>query len=113
MKKYYKYIVVIFAGVVNGLLGTGGGTLLMPFLYKYLNNEKDAHRAVVMFILPLSIVSVSAYTVQPKSYLTIPVCMGAAVGGFVGYKLSKKVSIILLKLIFGLIIIFSGVRILL
>lgn len=113
MKNSYKYFVVFFAGVVNGLLGTGGGTLLLPFLYKYLDDEKDAHRAVIMFILPLSIVSASVYTVQTKNYLTFSICVGACIGGIIGYKLSKKVSLTMLKLVFGLIIIFSGVRILL
>ncbi len=110
MKKSLKFIYPTFAGFVNGLIGNGGGTLLMPFLYKYLENERDAHRGIVMFILPLSIVSASVYNTEINIKTGLLVSMGACLGGVVGFFISNKFSVKALKLIFGFLILFSGIR---
>lgn len=109
MKKL-KFLVSIIAGFVNGVLGSGGGTVILPMLYKSFDDKKDAHRGVVLFVLPLSIVSVAVYENFAINNITIFVCFGAILGGIIGYILSKKINVKFLKIIFGLIIIFSGVR---
>lgn len=110
MKKILKIIYPAFAGFVNGAIGSGGGTLLMPFLYKYLGNEKDAHRGVVLFILPLSIMSASVYDVDINVKTCALIVFGACFGGIIGFFISNKFSIKMLKLLFGFLILFSGVR---
>lgn len=110
MKKIFQYIYPAFAGFVNGAIGSGGGTLLMPFLYKYLGDEKEAHREIVMFILPLSIVSASVYSVDSNVTLSLFVSLGACFGGAIGFFLSNKFSAKALKLLFGVLILFSGIR---
>ena len=114
MKVFYKKIKIhlfsFFAGAVNGLLGIGGGTVIMPTLYGYLDDERDAHNTVSFFVLPLSIVSASICR-QSLDYKTmIPLCLGAVCGGFIGLKLSKKFSINFLRILFSSVIIYSGIR---
>ena len=110
MKKFFKYMYSAFAGFVNGAIGSGGGTLLMPFLYKYLDNERDAHRGIVMFILPLSVISASVYNVDINVATGTLVSLGACFGGIIGFFISNKFSVKTLKLIFGFLILFSGIR---
>ena len=110
MKKFFNLLFVVFCGFVNGVLGSGGGSLMMPFLYKYLGDEKKAHQMIVAFILPLSIVSASAYNVDLYSNDVLFIAVGACIGGIIGYKICKKISIEFLKVVFGLIIVYAGVK---
>lgn len=109
MKNIIKHLVSFIAGGVNGLLGSGGGTVIMPILYRHLNNERSAHNTVAFYVLPLSIISASIYKTNVEFKLIFPLCIGAFFGGYIGLKLSKKVSVNFLKILFSIIIIYSGV----
>ena len=41
-----------FIGIINGLLGAGGGMLAVPALKKLGLSQKDAHRNALAVILP-------------------------------------------------------------
>ncbi len=99
----------VIAGFVNGIFGVGGGTVLMPILYKYLGDERNAHNCISFFVLPLSVISSTIYRKNVDGTMVLFVCIGALLGGFLGLKMSKKFSVDFLKIMFGLIIIFSGV----
>lgn len=113
MKKFLKVIYPTFAGVVNGIIGNGAGALMMPFLYKYLDDEREAHKGIVMFVLPLSIISASVYDISIDAKSGILISVGACVGGIIGLFISNKFSVKTLKLIFGFLILFSGLRLIL
>ncbi len=108
MLKFYVFSLI--AGSVNGLLGQGGGMVILPVLYKYLKDEKEAHRAVILFVLPLAIISSAIYKKTVDVTITIPICLGACVGGIIGFFISKKLSVKALKMIFGIVIVYLGIR---
>lgn len=104
------YFFSFIAGSINGLLGQGGGMIMLPVLYKYLENEKEAHGSVAMFILPLTIVSAVIYNKKIESDTLVLVCLGACIGGIIGFFLNKKLSSKSLKLIFGITILYLGLK---
>ena len=110
MRKNYKFLASYVAGLVNGILGSGGGIIALPMLYRVLDNEKNAHNNVCFFILPMSIVSAAICRNSVTFNVILPVCIGAFLGGIAGVFLSKKISVNYLKIIFAFVIIYTGVR---
>lgn len=113
-QKWYYVLLGAVAGVLNGLFGAGGGVAVVPMLEKAGIEPKKAHATSISIILPLSLLSGIAYLVgghipvaETLWYLPLGI-VGAILGGW----LLKKMSNDLLRRIFGIIIIFSAVRIL-
>ena len=53
------------AGLINGLLGAGGGMVLVPLLVRWCGLEdKHAFATAISIILPLSIVSIVVFALK-------------------------------------------------
>lgn len=103
------------AGVINGLLGSGGGMIAVPTLEHSGTEPRRAHAASVAIMLPLSVVSAAFYLRSGHVSLSqaLPYIPGGAVGALVGVLLLRRINAGLLKRIFGAVAVFSGVRLLL
>ena len=102
-------------GIINGLLGAGGGMLAVPALKKAGMDQKDSHRNAVAVILPLAIFSAILYAVDGRftfgdGLIFIP---GGLLGAVVGTVALKKISSKWLGILFGGFMIYAGVRLLL
>ena len=110
--KLLTYIFGLFIGIINGLLGAGGGMLAVPALKKLSLSAKDAHRNAIAVILPLCILSAALYLFRgdvkiSDTFVFIPSgLVGAAFGTF----LLKKISPKWLTVIFGGFMVYTGVR---
>lgn len=105
-----KYVLAIISGIINGMFGTGGGIIALPMLYDILGDTKKAHQNVVLFILPLSIISAVIYKKNYDIKPTVFLCAGAFLGGIAGALISKKIKVKYLKIIFGIVILYIGVK---
>ena len=122
MKNFKKYSLPplllavggLFAGFVNGLLGAGGGIIIVYLLSALLRERASgrdifANSLCVMF--PLSIVSCAVYfsrggiDLSSIGVLLLPAIAGGILGGFA----LSRVNTSLLKRIFSLLVIVSGV----
>ncbi|WP_066502676.1 sulfite exporter TauE/SafE family protein [Abyssisolibacter fermentans] len=119
MKKHfcnYKlYAVGLFTGLVNGLIGSGGGTIIVPFLKYLIDIEPHkAHATAIAIIFPLSIISTFIYFkngfIDLKTGLLV--ALGSIVGGYIGAKLLNKIPKKLLRKTFGGFMIIVSVRML-
>ena len=100
------------AGVINGLLGAGGGMVAVPLLKGRGLSQKQAQASSIAIILPLSIISAVLYGIKgnldvAKSLKFIPFGL---IGALLGTFIFKKISPTLLKKIFALFMIWAGVR---
>ena len=101
-------------GFINGLLGAGGGIIIIYLLSALLRERASgrdifANSLCVMF--PLSIVSCAVYfsrggiDLSSIGVLLLPAILGGILGGFA----LSRVNTSLLKQIFSLLVIVSGV----
>lgn len=114
-KKFLTIVLGLLIGIINGLLGAGGGMLAVPALKKLGLDQKDAHRNAVAVILPLTVFSSVLYLIDGRvsindALIYIP---GGLIGAILGTFLLKKISSKWLAVIFSLFMIYSGVRLLL
>lgn len=102
------------AGVVNGLFGGGGGTVLLPVLARELPG-RQAFAVCVAAMLPMCAVSAAAGLLQdpPPLWQAAPCLAGGLLGGVLGGLTFGKVPVGLLRTAAGLFMLYGGVRYLL
>jgi uncharacterized membrane protein YfcA len=104
----------LLVGLVNSLLGAGGGMIAVPLLKKCGLDTKKAHANAVAVILPITVFSASVYMI--KDYVNIKdafIFMPFGIAGSVlATWLLKKISPNLLRIVFGGFMIWAGVRML-
>ena len=114
LKRKFKLIITGgLTGLVNGLFGTGGGTVLVPLLRDYIKmDEKKAFASSVAVILPVCIsalivyIAVNGYELSDGTFF----CIGGVAGGFIAVGLFKKITPSLLCKAFGILLIIGGIR---
>lgn len=118
--KKINLIWLILAGLVigwvNGFWGGGGGMICVPVLISLLKlPEKRAHATTLLVMLPLSICSFVVYLLKGSVdvKMSLVVGVGFVVGGVLGAMLLKNINNIVLRLVFALVIIAGGVKMLL
>lgn len=104
------------AGLVNGLFGGGGGSVLLPLLNRWGTLAPRAGFATCLAaIYPMCCVSAVVYLfqVQPALETVLPYLAGGLAGGVAGGLTFQKVPVRLLKALFGAFLVYGGVRYLL
>ena len=119
-KKSHSVVLLIFIGLLigflNGFFGGGGGMLCVPLLmYAFKMEDKKSHATALLVMLPISIVSFCVYlsNFQLDLDLTLFVLGGSVLGGLVGSILLKKMSNQWIRLVFAIVMIVAGIKILL
>ena len=103
----------IISGFCNGLFGSGGGTIVVPFLEIFLKlDPKKSHATAILIIFVFTVVSLFFYgfSGQLDFILALKVSAGGVVGGLVGAKLLNKLSFNAIHKIFGIFMIIAAFR---
>ena len=115
-KNIISAILGLITGFLNGLFGSGGGTILVPSLEKFLNfKEHKAHATAIAVILPISILSTFIYLKNSnlEIFKVIVISIGGMIGGYLGAKFLKKIPAKWLHKIFGLFMLIASFRMIL
>lgn len=114
LKKSAQYLIIgSLAGVANGLFGSGGGLFLVPLLTKWSGLEqKRAFATSVAVVVPLSAVSLLVFLWRGSLdfVAALPYLIGGAVGGILSGCFFSKFSATLLRRLFGILLIYGGIR---
>ena len=109
VKRFFSGILI---GIINVVLGAGGGMLTVPLYKKMGMEQKDAQINAVATILPITIISAIIYLMNGNVRITdtyiylIPGLLGSVLGTFVIKKTSNK----LLTIFFSIFMIWAGLR---
>lgn len=102
------------AGVLNGLLGTGGGMLLLFSLGMLLSGERGKEAFVISSVGVLTFSLVSAFFYGRGGSLDTAAlprfALPAAAGGILGAILLDKISTRWLKRLFAGLMLYSGLK---
>ena len=103
----------LFTGFINGIFGSGGGTLLVPILNNIVKVEEHKSHATALAIIIFLTSASSVIYVSRGTYdisLTLKVAIGSVIGGILGAKLLCKVTGKFLRISFGTIMIIAALR---
>ncbi len=112
MKKFGSGIISFFSGVINSVFGAGGGILAVESLKKQGLEQKNAQATALCATLLMSVFSAGYYWYNDYFKFTdaliyIPFGIpGALIGSYLLGKLPDR----LLRKLFGVLIIWSGTR---
>lgn len=101
------------AGVLSGLLGVGGGILLVPAMVLVLRlSQHRAHATSLAAIVPIALVAFVAYALAGEvSYLAAALLAPTSmVGANLGARLMRRLDEVMLRRIFGLVMMTVAVR---
>jgi len=112
---FIKLISGAIIGFINGFWGGGGGMVCVPLLLNVIKlPEKKAHATTLLIMLPLSLASLVIYFLKDNLPIfdAIKIGIGFVIGGVLGALLLKKISNIWLEIVFSVIIIAGGIKML-
>ena len=117
-KKHFNFniknsLIGIFTGFINGIFGSGGGTLLVPILNNIVKVEEHKSHATALSIIIFLTSASSVIYISKGTYdisLTLKVALGSVIGGIIGAKLLSKVTGKFLRISFGAIMILASLR---
>ncbi len=113
---FLYFLIGIFAGVLSGLLGIGGGTVIIPALVYILgySQHKAQGTSLVALLLPVGLLGVIKYyragDVNLKMGLVI--ALGLFIGAYFGASFAERIPDLLLKRIFGAFFLILAIRML-
>jgi len=105
----------VFAGLIGGALGLGGGTIIVPTLVLICSfTQKSAQGTALAVMVPMALVGALRYWRNPEIEITaLPVLLivcGALVGVLIGTELASRLPAHVLKKIFAAVLIIVAMR---
>lgn len=102
----------LLGGLLSGLLGVGGGTVLVPLLVLAGLSQHKAHATSLAAIVPLA--AVGAFTFALEDAIDYPVGLLLATGALAGAPLGARVMAAMkegpLKILFGAFLVVVALR---
>ena len=107
-------VIGLLAGILSGIVGIGGGLLMIPMLIFFLGLSQHAAQGTSLAVMlpPIGILAVMNYYkagfVECKFALIIAITF--IIGGYFGAKFAVSVSPIVLKKIFGVVLLLAAIK---
>ena len=107
-------IVGLLAGILSGIVGIGGGLLMIPMLIFFLGLSQHTAQGTSLAVMlpPIGILAAMNYYkagfIEWKFALIIATAF--IIGGYFGSKFAISVSPVLLKKIFGTVLLVAAVK---
>lgn len=110
-------IIGLFAGILSGFVGVGGGIIIVPALVFFLGLTQHEAQGTSLFVLMMPVVALAVFNYQKEGNVNwkfgLIIAVTFLVGGFIGSKLSLRLSPGIVKLIFGIFMAYISFRLIL
>ena len=107
-------LIGIFAGIISGFIGVGGGILIVPALVYLLGLSQHTAQGTSLLLMlpPIGILAVMNYYKAGQINIAYGLIIAGAfvIGGYFGSKLALKLNENVVKLIFGILMLYVSVR---
>lgn len=107
-------LIGLLAGMISGFVGVGGGIVIVPALvyFLHLSQHEAQGTSLLLMLPPIGILAVMNYYKAGQINWTYGGIIAATfiVGAYFGSKLSLKLSPGLVKLIFGIVMVYVSAR---
>lgn len=110
-------IIGVFAGVLSGFVGVGGGVIIVPALVFFLGLSQHTAQGTSLFVLSMPVVLFAVINYWKSGNIEwkygLVIAANFIIGAYVGSKLSLKLSPGMVKLIFGVFLAYVSFRLIL
>lgn len=117
MNNILYVILGIVAGILGGMFGIGGGTILIPVLvYLFgLTQHQAQGTTLAIMVPPIGLLAALRYYYSGNVKLGMAglICLGFFIGGWIGANFVQNLSDPLLKRLFGIYLLFVSVEMML
>lgn len=107
----------LLAGVLSGFVGIGGGIIIVPALMIGLGLTQHQAQGTSLFVLMMPVVFLAVMNYWKSGNVNwkfgLIIAISFVIGGFIGSKLSLKISPAIVKMIFGLIMAYLSINLIL
>ncbi|HTH55349.1 MAG TPA: sulfite exporter TauE/SafE family protein [Cyclobacteriaceae bacterium] len=107
-------VIGIFAGMLSGFIGVGGGLIVVPCLVYILGMSQHAAQGTSLAMMLPPIGAIAVYNYYKAGHVDFRVaailCISFVVGSFFGSKIALSISPTQIKKIFGVLIIILGAK---
>ncbi len=109
-------IIGVFAGMLSGLVGVGGGIIIVPCLVYFLAVGQKAAQGTSLAVLCLPVVLVGVINYYKKGQVNLNyvplIAIGFIVGGYLGSKIALRINDASLKKIFAILLMLISIKML-
>ena len=102
------------AGAFSGMFGIGGGLIMVPAMVFFLSMSQHAAQGTSLGVLVIPVAAVAAFNYYKQGQLDVKYALIIALtfvaGGYFGSKFSLGLSELMLKRIFGVLMLVMAVR---
>jgi uncharacterized protein len=107
----------LFAGIISGLIGIGGGIVIVPtlvFLFHFSQHRAQG-TTLALLVPPIGILAAWAYYRQGYVDLKVAalICAGFVIGGLLGAKVATSLSNAMLEKVFGVALLLISLKMIL
>ena len=115
---YVLYVILgLVAGILGGMFGIGGGSILIPILvYLFgLTQHQAQGTTLAVMVPPIGLLAALKYYYSGNVKMDMVgfICLGFFVGGLLGANLIQNLPDLYLKRLFGIFMLFISLRMIL
>jgi len=104
----------LLAGLLSGLIGIGGGTIIIPILVIFFGLSQKMAQGTTLALLVPPIGILAAWTYYKEGFVNLPIaaliCVGFVFGGLIGAKFAVNLSNQTLERIFGIALLIISLK---